>query len=73
MDGDVHGVRIIPPIIEFKDTEVDVLHKINITVKNVSKSSKEIRYWHPTIKVCTLITCLYTNDFEPQFIYQDQS
>lgn len=50
MDGDVHGVRILPPLVEFKDTASNELYKINITVKNVSKSSKEIRYWHPTQK-----------------------
>ena len=64
MDGDVHGVRIIPPLIEFKDTEIDVVHRINITVKNVSKTSKEIRYWYRTIKVCTPeIAKFYANSY----------
>ena len=52
MEGDVHGVRIIPPTVEFKDIESDVqLYSATITVKNVSKVSKEIRYWPPQDKV----------------------
>ena len=50
MEGDIHGVRIIPPLVEFKDAVVNVTHKINITVKNISKTSKEVRYWHPQLK-----------------------
>ena len=51
MEGDVSGVRILPPLIEFKDSTVNKLYKVNITVKNVSKSSKEIRYYGPQTKV----------------------
>ncbi len=51
MEGDLHGVRVLPPRVEFKDTQVDTLYQVNITVKNISKSSKEIRYWGPQSKV----------------------
>ncbi len=51
MEGDVAGVRIIPPLVEFKDTEVNTPQQVNITVKNVSKSSKSIRYYGPQSKV----------------------
>ena len=52
MEGDVQGVRIIPPTVEFRDIDTDSqLYSINITVKNVSKVSKEIRYWPPQDKV----------------------
>ena len=45
--SDVAGVRITPTNVEFKDTEPNVLRRINITVKNVSKISKSIRYYAP--------------------------
>lgn len=45
--SDVAGVRIIPPVIEFKDTEANDSVRINITVKNVAKASKAIRYYGP--------------------------
>ena len=51
MEGDVAGVRIIPPVVEFKDTEVNTVQRMNITVKNVSKTSKSIRYYGPQTKV----------------------
>ena len=51
MDGDVFGVRIVPPLIEYRDTEIGETHKINVTVKNVSKTSKEIRYYGPQTHV----------------------
>ena len=52
MEGDVEGVRIIPPRVEFKDVDPDTrFYSVDITVKNVSKTSKEIRYWPPQDKV----------------------
>ena len=58
MEGDVSGVRIIPHLVEFKDTEINEFYKINITVKNIGKTSKEIRYYPPQTKVCGAIMSL---------------
>lgn len=52
---DVHGVRIIPSVLEFKNVEQGNRYKIHLTVKNVSKTSREIRYWPPARKVFKLI------------------
>lgn len=53
MEGDIAGIRIIPPIVEFKDTDANRPKslQINITVKNISKLSKEIRYYGPMSEV----------------------
>lgn len=51
MEGDVSGVRIIPNRIDFKDTHVNKTYSVNITVKNISTSSKSIRYYAPQSKV----------------------
>ena len=52
MEGDVRGVRIIPPTVEFTDIDSAVqLYSVSITVKNISNVSKEIRYWPPQDKV----------------------
>ena len=51
MEGDTNGVRIIPRVVEFRDTDVNETYTINITVKNISKASKEIRYYPPQTKV----------------------
>lgn len=51
MEGDVSGVRVTPPVLEFFDTEVNVLYQLNITVKNVSQNSRSIRYYGPKSKV----------------------
>lgn len=51
MEGDVSGVRIIPPYVEFRDTEVNSVHRREITVKNVSKVSRAIRYYGPQTEV----------------------
>ena len=52
--NDQLGVRIIPPILEFKNVESGNRYKIYMTVKNVSKTSREIRYWAPQRKVTYL-------------------
>ena len=51
MEGDTAGVRVIPRTVEFSDVEPDKVHKISITVKNISRSSKAIRYYAPQSKV----------------------
>ena len=51
MDGDTLGVRVIPPVVQFKDTEVTVVQRMSVTVKNVSRSSREIRFYSPQDKV----------------------
>ncbi|XP_064627283.1 cilia- and flagella-associated protein 47-like isoform X2 [Lineus longissimus] len=50
MEGDISGIRIIPSSLEFFDSEVDVVHRQTVTVKNVSKSSKSIRFYGPKTK-----------------------
>ncbi|KAK3775916.1 hypothetical protein RRG08_017206 [Elysia crispata] len=47
MEGDVFGVRIIPPVVQFFNTTPKGLFEIPITVKNVGKGSKSIRYYGP--------------------------
>lgn len=55
MEGTVAGVRIVPPVVEFFDAETDVLHQMNLTVQNLSKSSKSIRFHGPSTNVCIVI------------------
>ncbi|BFZ09423.1 hypothetical protein BsWGS_12463 [Bradybaena similaris] len=47
MAGDVFGVRIIPPVLQFFNTVPHTLFKLPITVMNISKTSKNIRYYGP--------------------------
>ncbi|ESO84821.1 hypothetical protein LOTGIDRAFT_168309 [Lottia gigantea] len=47
MQGDVAGVRITPPVLEFYDTEPNNIFQATINVKNIDKSSKNIRYYGP--------------------------
>lgn len=54
MEGDKCGVRITPSALEFYDAEVNIVHQLNVTVKNTSKTSKSIRYYGPKTKVCAL-------------------
>ena len=57
MEEDLAGVRIHPNVVEINDAEVNVVHKVNISVKNVSKTSRAIRYYGPQSKVsCRNIT-----------------
>lgn len=51
MKGDVSGVRITPNNIAFLDTQINTVYTVNITVKNISSSSKGIRYYAPQTKV----------------------
>ena len=51
MEGDTAGIRVIPRTVEFSDVEPGKVHKISITVKNISRSSKAIRYYAPQSKV----------------------
>ncbi|XP_071954714.1 cilia- and flagella-associated protein 47-like isoform X2 [Antedon mediterranea] len=47
MDGDVAGVRISPPVIEFFDADADTLYTVNLNVQNISKFSKQIKFHGP--------------------------
>ena len=51
MEGDTLGVRVIPPVVQFIDTEVTVVQRLSVTVKNVSRSSRDIRFYSPQDKV----------------------
>lgn len=51
MKGDISGVRIVPSSIQFKDTQINTVYSVGITVKNTSTSSKSIRYYAPQSKV----------------------
>jgi len=66
MDGDTLGVRVIPPVVQFKDTEVTVVQRMSVTVKNVSRSSREIRFYSPQDKV---VNKLYTYVFDDNVRY----
>ncbi|XP_070567350.1 cilia- and flagella-associated protein 47-like [Ptychodera flava] len=48
MENDIAGVRIDPPVVEFVDAGANVLHSIVITVQNISKSSKVLKFHRPT-------------------------
>ena len=45
------GVRIIPPVVEFFDAESDVVHQMTLTVQNLSKTSKSLRFHGPASNV----------------------
>lgn len=51
MDRDVAGIRISPANITFYDTTPDNVEQLNVTVYNISKSSKSIRFYAPKTKV----------------------
>ena len=61
MEGDVSGVRISPPVVEFYDTEPNNVHQLNVTVKNISKTSKSIRFYGPKTKVILNLTFMNNN------------
>ena len=48
------GVRISPPAVDFYDTVANTAEQLNITVKNISKGSKSIRFYGPKTKVTVL-------------------
>lgn len=51
MDGDVAGVRIEPPIIEFQNAAVGKVLQTELKVLVISKSSKKIRFHAPVTEV----------------------
>ncbi|XP_033635373.1 cilia- and flagella-associated protein 47-like isoform X1 [Asterias rubens] len=55
MAGDISGVRIIPPVIEFMDAEANVVHAQTVTVQNISKCSKQIKFHGPNTNKFKLI------------------
>ena len=58
------GVRISPAAIDFYDTVTNTVEQLNITVKNISKGSKSIRFYGPKTKVnWKLIFCLFYDVF----------
>ena len=50
-DGDVAGVRVIPPIVEFVDAIENKRYSLKFTVQVVSKFSKRIRFHPPVTEV----------------------
>lgn len=67
MKGDVSGVRIIPNEITFADTQVNTVYAVNITVKNISTSSKGIPYYAPQTKVSETCLSLYSHELPITF------
>ncbi|XP_022089961.1 cilia- and flagella-associated protein 47-like isoform X2 [Acanthaster planci] len=55
MAGDISGVRIIPPVIEFMDAEANAVHVRSVTVQNISKCSKQIKFHGPNTNKFKLI------------------
>ena len=51
MKADVLGVRISPPVLEFKDTHKHVLQRLSLSVKNVSPTGKAIKIYPPQTRV----------------------
>ena len=58
MEGDTSGVRILPPVLEFFDTEPNKVYQLNVNVTNVAKDSKTIRYYKSKCKVCLVYSLL---------------
>ena len=54
MERDVFGVRIVPSVVEFFNTKPKTRFELPIIVKNVSQTSKSIRYYGPKSEVCPL-------------------
>ncbi|XP_072178621.1 cilia- and flagella-associated protein 47-like [Diadema setosum] len=55
MDGDIAGVRIIPPVIDFLDAEANTVHCQTVTVQNISRCSRQIKFHGPSTKNFRLI------------------
>ncbi|XP_013416633.1 cilia- and flagella-associated protein 47 isoform X1 [Lingula anatina] len=51
MENDINGVRINPPVVEFYDSEPNQTYRVTVSVKNVSKTSKTLRFYGPNSKV----------------------
>uniref|UniRef100_A0A2C9KET8 HYDIN/VesB/CFA65-like Ig-like domain-containing protein n=1 Tax=Biomphalaria glabrata TaxID=6526 RepID=A0A2C9KET8_BIOGL len=54
MEGDVLGVRVNPQVIQFFNTKPRTCAEINLTVRNVSSSSKSIRLYGPKLECFAL-------------------
>ncbi|XP_078698604.1 cilia- and flagella-associated protein 47-like isoform X8 [Branchiostoma floridae x Branchiostoma belcheri] len=48
MEGDVAGVRINPPVVEFIDIVPNEQYKCTLTVQNISRASKIIKFHAPS-------------------------
>lgn len=55
MEGDVIGVRITPSLVEFIDANVGEVYTAELNVKNISKTSKRIRFHPPITNVTFLV------------------
>lgn len=64
MDRDVAGIRISPASAEFFDTVPDTVEQLNVTVYNISKGSKSIRFYAPKTKVkcIAILLCIRDGD-----------
>ena len=51
MEGDVGGVRVIPPILEFIDIEKNELYETTVKVINVDSHNKRIKLQGPLSEV----------------------
>lgn len=54
MEGTVAGVRVVPPVVEFYDADPDVVHQMSLTVQNLSKCSKSLRFHGPATNVSSI-------------------
>ena len=52
MEGDVGGVRVIPPVIEFLDIKKNESYEISIKILNVDNHNKRIKLQGPLSEVC---------------------
>lgn len=52
MEGDIHGVRIEPRVLNFFHTVPGKIYTLTINVKNVSEKGCSIRYYGPENTVC---------------------
>ena len=45
------GMRITPSTVEFHDAETNVVHQMTMSVQNLAKTSKRIRFHAPATEV----------------------
>lgn len=62
MSVDVQGVRICPSVLKFSDVELGQALSISVSVKNISRESKKIRFYGPQQKVRS-VSLTYFNIF----------
>ena len=55
MSAKVAEIRIVPPIVEFKDCDVGTLLKRKVRVINFGKVSREVRYLPRPSKVSNVL------------------